>query len=191
LKNPVTDALNESADVKRRTAQTIGDEIARAGELLLNAYRSGAKSLIFGNGGSAADAQHYAAELVGRFGSERRALPALALNVNASTITSVGNDYGYDYVFVREVEAFGAPGDVAIAISTSGNSPNVLAAIERARQLGLTVIGLTGKGGGKMKELCDLCVVVPSDSTPRIQETHITIIHIWCNMIDDWFHQSK
>jgi D-sedoheptulose 7-phosphate isomerase len=176
--------LLESAEVKRASAETISDEIAQAGKMLIECYARGGKTLIFGNGGSAADAQHYAAELVGRFNAERRALPALALTVNSSTLTSVGNDYGYAQVFTRQIEAFTSPGDVVIAVSTSGTSENILAGVKRAQEIGAKVIGLSGKSGGQMLNVCDLCIVVPSQSTARIQETHITILHIWCDMVE-------
>lgn len=176
--------LLESAEVKRATADALSEDIASAGQMLVDCYARGNKTLIFGNGGSAADAQHYAAELVGRFNAERRALPAIALTVNTSTLTSVGNDYGYSHVFIREIEAFTAPGDVAIAISTSGTSENILSGIGRAKELGAKVIGLSGKEGGSMRDVCDACIVVPSQSTARIQETHIAILHIWCDMVE-------
>jgi D-sedoheptulose 7-phosphate isomerase len=140
--------------------------------------------LVCGNGGSAADAQHIAAELTGRFFRDRRPLRALPLHGNTSSLTAIGNDYGYEEVFAREVTAHGREGDVLLAISTSGNSPNILRAIEAARQQGMTVIGLTGAGGGKMRFLCDLCLQVPSTSTPRIQECHILIGHTICELVE-------
>src|SRR5262249_27431045 len=140
----------------RRAAQQIAQQIAEGGELLARAYKSKHKCVIFGNGGSAADSQHFAAELVGRFVGERPALPCIALTVNTSTLTSVANDYAYDDVFVRQLEAFAEPGDIVIAISTSGNSPNIIRALERSRQLGAATIALTGKDGGKMRQAADL-----------------------------------
>ena len=137
-----------------------------------------------GNGGSAADAQHIAAELTGRFFRDRRPLRALPLHGNISSLTAIGNDYGYDEVFAREVGAHGREGDVLLAISTSGNSPNVLRAIEAARQQRMAVIGLTGADGGKMRDLCDICLHVPSRSTPRIQECHILIGHTICELLE-------
>lgn len=187
----VKSALLASAEVKRRIADTLADEVVRAGQMLVDAYRTGNKAIIFGNGGSAADAQHFAAELVGRFGTERRALPALALNTNTSSLTCIGNDYGYDLVFARQIEAFTRPGDVAVGISTSGNSPNVLLAMQRARDLGAKVIGLSGRDGGRMPANSDVCLTVPDRSTPRIQEAHIALIHIWCEMIDRWIEEEK
>jgi D-sedoheptulose 7-phosphate isomerase len=149
------------------------------------ACRAQAKILIAGNGGSAADAQHFAGELVSRFYFDRPALAAIALTTDSSILTAVGNDYGYEDVFARQIQALGQPGDVFIAISTSGNSPNILKAIDAAKARGLTVIGLTGQSGGKMKPLCDICICAPSDSTPRIQECHLVIEHTLCACIEE------
>jgi len=154
------------------------------GRLLGDCLRSGRKILLCGNGGSAADAQHMAGEIVGRFLTERRPYPAIALTTDTSILTAVGNDYGFDEVFARQVRGLGASGDCLVAISTSGNSPNVLRAVEAARELGMTVIGLTGRDGGTMKSACDHCVVVPSSDTPRIQELHVFTLHVWCELID-------
>jgi len=151
----------------------------------LAAYRNQRKILIAGNGGSAADAQHLAGELVSRFYFDRPALAAIALTTDSSILTAVGNDYGYEDVFARQIQALGQAGDVFIAISTSGNSANILKAIEAAKARGLTVIGLTGKSGGKMKPLCDICICAPSDSTPRIQECHLVIEHTLCACIEE------
>jgi D-sedoheptulose 7-phosphate isomerase len=142
------------------------------------------------NGGSAADAQHIAAELTGRFQRERKPLPALALHGNASALTAIGNDYGFEFVFARELSAHARRGDVLLAISTSGNSPNILRAIEAARRINVSVIGLTGRTGGKMKDLCDLCLCVASASTPRIQEMHITIAHTICELLEERLAQA-
>jgi len=151
----------------------------------LAAYRNQRKILIAGNGGSAADAQHFAGELVSRFYFDRPALAAIALTTDTSILTAIGNDYGYGDVFSRQVQALGQAGDVFIAISTSGNSPNILKAIEAAKLLGLVVIGLTGRSGGKMKAMCDVCLCAPSDSTPRIQECHLLIEHSLCACIEE------
>lgn len=159
--------------------------IAQATWMVASALRRGNTVLLCGNGGSAADAQHIAGELVGRFLKERRPLPALALNANTSVLTAVANDYGFEEVFARQVAALGRPGDVLIAISTSGNSGNVLRAAEVAREKGMKVVGLTGADGGKLKQLCDLCLCVPSTSTPRIQEMHILIGHIICQLMEE------
>jgi D-sedoheptulose 7-phosphate isomerase len=153
-------------------------DMGRASALLIQAFKAGHKVLLFGNGGSAADAQHIAAEFVGRFAMERAALPALALSVNTSCVTAIGNDYGYENVFSRQLEALARAGDVAIGISTSGNSPNVVRGLERAKKIGLRTIGLAGKSGGKLKGTTELCLCAPSNETPRIQECHILIGHI-------------
>ncbi len=153
--------------------------------LCIKAYRNGRKILAAGNGGSAADAQHFAGELVSRFYFDRPPLAAIALTTDSSILTAIGNDYGFEDVFARQVQALGRPGDVFIAISTSGNSPNILKAIEAAKSIGLVVIGLTGRTGGKMKALCDVCLCAPSDSTPRIQECHLVIEHSLCACIEE------
>ena len=149
-------------------------------------WQGGGKLLICGNGGSAADAQHIAAELVGRFLREREAYPAVALTTNSSILTSVGNDYGFDAVFARQVTALGRPGDVLLVISTSGDSPNCVEAVAAARRAGLRVHGFLGKGGGRLRALVDGALVVPSDATPRIQEVHITLGHLLCRLLEDW-----
>lgn len=158
--------------------------IAEMGILISDALNRGHKLLVMGNGGSAADSQHFVAEIVGRFKMERRALPAIALSTDTSILTAIGNDYGFDYVFSRQVEALAAPGDIVIGISTSGNSPNVLKALNEAKARGCRTIGLLGKDGGSIKAACDLAVVVPSTDTPRIQEGHVTIIHIVCDLVE-------
>ena len=152
--------------------------IVAAAEAVIEAFEKGNKVLLFGNGGSAADAQHIAAEFVGRFAFDRPALPALALSVNTSCVTAIGNDYGFDQVFSRQIEALARRGDVAIGISTSGNSPNVLCGVAAARKLGLRTIGLTGQKGGRLKNEVEYGIAAPSDETPRIQECHILVGHI-------------
>ena len=159
-------------------------QIEQAAQMLIAAYRAGGKVLVAGNGGSAADAQHIAAEFVGRFAHDRAALPASALTTDSSILTAVGNDYGFESVFSRQLQANARPGDVFLALSTSGNSPNILHALETARQLELTRIGLSGETGGRMAALCTYCVRVPSAETPRIQEAHITIGHILCGAVE-------
>jgi len=161
--------------------------IGRVSEVCLAALRSGNKLLLFGNGGSAADTQHIATEIVGRFAFDRPALPALALSVDTSALTAVSNDYGFDHAFSRQVEALGRPGDVALGFSTSGNSPNVLRAISCARKMKLHTVALTGKSGGKLKHSPDVdyCVCVPSDVTARIQECHMLIGHIICELVEE------
>ncbi len=159
-------------------------KIAEAAQILVETFQAGGKALFCGNGGSAADAQHIAAELSGRFYTDRPPLYAEALHVNSSYVTAVANDYGYDMVFSRMVQAAGRPGDVLVAISTSGNSGNILKAIEMASSKGMTVIGFTGENGGKMKASCDLLLNVPSTDTPRIQEAHILLGHIICEIVE-------
>ncbi len=158
--------------------------IAAVAELIIKAMQQGQKVLLFGNGGSAADAQHIAAEFVGRFAMERAALPVSALSVNTSCLTAIGNDYGFDRVFSRQIEAFGKPGDVAVGISTSGNSPNVLLGLAKAKEIGLTTVALIGDLGGKMKTDADYCICVPSSETPRIQECHILIGHVIAELVE-------
>jgi D-sedoheptulose 7-phosphate isomerase len=165
--------------------------IAKVSEILVKALKQGNKALLFGNGGSAADAQHIAAELVGRFAFDRPALPALALSVNSSCVTAIGNDYGFDRVFSRQLEALARPDDIAIGISTSGNSANVLCAMSTAKKIGLKTIALTGRGGGNLRNTVDYCICVPSDETPRIQECHILIGHIISELVErEVFHEE-
>ena len=159
-------------------------QVTDMGHLLIDCYEAGHKLMVAGNGGSAADAQHIAAEFVSRFNFDRPGLPALALTTDTSILTAVGNDYGYDQLFRRQIEANGVGGDVFLGISTSGNSPNILQALEAARLKGIMTFGLTGKTGGKMRELCDYCLCVPSEATPRIQEAHILIGHTLCAMVE-------
>ena len=167
------------------TLETLAPQIGTAGRIISETLAAGNKVLLCGNGGSAADAQHIAAEFVGRFVKERRALPAIALTTDTSILTSIGNDYGFDAVFQRQVAALAVPGDVLVAISTSGNSPNVMTAVAEAKARKCKIIGLSGKNGGTLAAACDLCVVVPSDVTACIQEMHIVIGHIWCAAVDD------
>lgn len=158
--------------------------IQNCAEMILETLQKGGKILICGNGGSAADAQHIAAEFVGRYETERKALPAIALTTDTSALTAIANDYGFERIFARQVEAIGQAGDLLIALSTSGNSPNVNAAVMAARQINCKTVGLTGSGGKKLASLCDACVLVPEKRTARIQEAHITIGHIWCEIVD-------
>ena len=160
-------------------------EIEQTGQLICQTLLAGKKILICGNGGSAADAQHIAAELVGRYEEQRRAWPAIALTTDTSALTALSNDYGYEEVFSRQVQALATPNDLLIAISTSGQSANVIRAAQKARELGCKVIALTGADGGQLSALCDLTLSVPSARTARVQELHITIGHLWCEMVDD------
>lgn len=184
LQTIIASRLRESSRVLSATAR-LAPRLETAAQALIEAYRRGNKILSFGNGGSACDAQNFADELVGRFARNRPPLPALSLTVNTSDLTSIANDFGYENVFSRQLEAHAKPGDVAVAISTSGNSPNVLKAVASAKRLGLLSIGLTGQDGGKLKNQADLCIRVPSKSVARIQEAHIAIIQIWCGLIED------
>ena len=184
MREVVIRELEESANIKRVIAQNLADTITEAAKIIIEAYKAGKKVLLIGNGGSAADAQHIAGELVGRFRIERKALPAIALTTDTSTLTALANDYGYDTVFSRQLEALANEGDVLIAITTSGTSPNILKAIETARSEGVVVIALTGEDGSKLKGMADLTITVPSKDTQRIQEAHITIGHIICHLVE-------
>ena len=175
----------ESLAVKRRFFEESAATVVRAAQLIIEAMRGGGKLLIFGNGGSAADAQHIAAELAFKMGRERAALPAVALTTDSSLLTAVGNDRSFEYIFARQIQAIGRQGDVAMAISTSGNSPNVIAAVEQAREMGIRTVGLLGCAGGRVLPLVDLALIVPHHETPRIQETHMTLYHIICQLIED------
>lgn len=176
--------LEASANIKRLMAQSLSDIIAAAAQKVINAYKVDGKVLLIGNGGSAADAQHIAAELVGRFKLERAGLPAIALTANTSILTALANDYAYDAVFSRQLEALANDKDVLIAITTSGSSPNILKAVETAHAKGVVVIALTGDNGDKLKDMADLTIAVPSDNTARVQEAHITIGHIICHLVE-------
>jgi D-sedoheptulose 7-phosphate isomerase len=160
------------------------DAVAAAAAAVVEVYRAGGKLIVFGNGGSAADAQHIAAEFVGRFQLERDPLPALALSVNSSAVTAIGNDYGFDQVFARQLRGLGSAGDAALGISTSGSSANVVEALRAARDAGMTTIGLTGGDGGAMPLLCDHCIAVPAQETARIQEGHILVAHLLCEIVE-------
>jgi D-sedoheptulose 7-phosphate isomerase len=177
--------VDESVRLKRDFFQAKADSVLEAGGILVSALSSGKKVLAFGNGGSAADSQHFAAELVNRFRYDRPPLPAIALTTDTSILTSVANDSDYESVFSRQVEALGARGDVALAISTSGNSANVLKAVEVARTRGLSTLGLAGRDGGMLAKSVDLCLTVPHPETARIQEVHALLIHVFCEMIDE------
>jgi len=172
-----------SSDVKRELAEEVGDAVSVAAKLV-EAILAGHKLLLFGNGGSAADAQHIAAELIGHYYLERRSLPALALTVDTSALTAIGNDYSFDQVFARQLDALGQPGDVAIGLSTSGNSRNVVEALRVAKRKGLVTVAMTGRNGGAAAEIADICVCVPSTDTPRIQESHILLGHVWAEIIE-------
>ncbi|MEM2661588.1 MAG: D-sedoheptulose 7-phosphate isomerase [Nitrososphaeria archaeon] len=186
MKNIVIRSLKNSIDLKYKILQdeNLIHSIVQVSNEIIKAFKNGGKVLLCGNGGSAADAQHIAAELSGKFYIDRKPLFAEALHVNTSYLTAVANDYSYDEVFSRLVKAKGKPGDVLIGISTSGNSPNVIKAVETANEIGFITVGLTGETGGKMKEICKYLINVPSKDTPRIQEAHITIGHIICEIVE-------
>lgn len=184
MKDRVIQAFEDSAEVKRRFVREHADRVVHVARLIARALREGRKLLLFGNGGSATDASHIAAEFVGRYHKDRTPLPAIALGSDPAAVTCIANDYGYEELFARQVRAHGQKGDIAIAISTSGNSPNVLKGVEAARACGLTTIGWTGRDGGKLAALVDHAFVVPSAVTARIQETHITLGHVLCELVE-------
>ena len=193
LNDLVLDRIQRSIAVKQALLldAAFRDLVAQAAMQIVKSLRAGGKVLFFGNGGSAADAQHLAAEFTGRYLKERRALPALALHGNSSAVTAIGNDYGFDLVFARQMEALGKEGDVAVGISTSGNSRNVLRALEAAKSKGLYTVALTGASGGKMKEVADCTLCIPSEETPRIQECHILTGHIICEIAEEVLFESE
>lgn len=184
MRKIIEESIRNSIRAKEAVSETQLDNIEKAAKAMIVSLRKGRKLLVFGNGGSAADSQHIAAELVGRFKMERKALPAIALTTNTSSLTAIANDYGYDVVFSRQIEALGAKGDVALGISTSGNSKNVIEAFKKAKAIGLTTIALTGQDGAKLKRMCDISIIVETKYTPSIQESHIMIIHIICSLIE-------
>ena len=187
MKSDIISLLEESISVKQQYLNDSAelDKIERLAQLCIAALRQGNKILLAGNGGSASDAQHIAAELVGRFECQRPGLAAYALNTNASSMTAIANDFSYAHIFARQLQALARPGDVFIGFSTSGNSENVLQAVTEAKAHGVTAVGFTGDGGGKMADLCDLCLMVPSRRTARVQEVHICIGHILCGLIEN------
>ena len=185
MKAMILKEITDHQAVAEATMQTLPSAIEEAATLMVEALKQGNKVLFFGNGGSAADAQHWAAELSGRYKIERGGLAGIALTTDTSALTAIGNDYGFEFIFSRQVEALGRAGDVLVGISTSGNSPNVLRAFEKGKSLGCKSIGFSGRDGGKMAALCDVNLIVPSNNTPRIQEMHALIGHILCQAVDD------
>ena len=181
--------IEKELEAHRKTFESVVEGLQHfiytAGVIATEPLAAGHKILLCGNGGSAADAQHIAAELTGRYKIERKGLPAIALTTDTSALTAIGNDYGYEHVFSRQVEALARKGDLLIGISTSGNSRNVIYALQKAKEIGCRTIGFSGKGGGKMNDVCDLNIIIPSDDTARIQEMHIMIGHILCQLIDN------
>ena len=184
LKDLFQRRFDDSIEAKRATVTALLPPMAAAAEMLIHAYRAGNKAIFLGNGGSAADAQHMAAELLGRFLHDRHPLPALALTTNTSSLTAIANDYGYDQVFARQVEALGLAGDVLIGLSTSGNSANIVEAFVLARRRGMKTIALTGRTGGRLAAISDVLLNVPCDDTPRIQECHTLIGHTLCEAVE-------
>lgn len=184
MQNLIANELNAHIQTAQKMGE-ISSDLQKACEMVVDTLKNGGKILICGNGGSAADAQHFAAELTGRYKTERPGLPAIALTTDTSALTAIGNDYGYDIVFSRQTQALAKNGDLLVAISTSGNSKNVLNAINEAKKLGVKTLGLSGKGGGAMNEMCELNLVMPTNDTPRIQEMHILCIHTICQAVDE------
>ncbi|WP_457612492.1 D-sedoheptulose 7-phosphate isomerase [Methanocaldococcus sp.] len=176
--------FEKSAKIKLKFIEENEENLRKAIEIIVKELKNGNKVLICGNGGSAADAQHFAAEIVGRFKLERKGFPAIALTTDTSILTAIGNDYGFDKIFERQVEALGKKGDILVSISTSGNSENVIRAVNKAKEIGIFTIGLLGKGGGKLKDIVDLALIVPSNDTARIQECHLTIYHVICEEVE-------
>jgi D-glycero-beta-D-manno-heptose-7-phosphate kinase len=188
----ISDYLKESIRVKQSVIDGQLDKIEEVVKLMIDTYRNNKKILVFGNGGSASDAQHFVGELVGRFKFNRNALPAVALNTDTTVMTAIGNDFGYEMIFERQIEALANEGDLVIGISTSGNSKNVIRAMQKARSMKVKTVGLTGMTGGKLSEIADIMIIVPSDNTPRIQEAHIAIIHIMCELLEmDLFGKNE
>ncbi len=182
--NHISRIFRESAELKLETLSRSGTEIEKAAQTMIETISNGGKLIVFGNGGSAADAQHFAAEVLGRFYLDRHPLPAVALTVNSSVLTALANDYGYEHVFSRQLKGLADPEDTVVGISTSGNSPNVLEAMRTAKQLECRTIGMTGADGGALAETVDICIKVPSKDTPRIQEVHTTILHALAYLVE-------
>lgn len=186
MKNYIIKQIADSAATKQAILdnEPLLDTIVTVAKACVEVYRKGKKTMLAGNGGSAADAQHIAAELVGRYGFDRPSIPSLALTTDSSNLTAIGNDYGYDKVFSRQLEGMAQEGDIFIGISTSGNSQNIINAFISAKDRGVTTVALVGRDGGKMGEMADYAIIIPSDATPRIQESHILIGHILCDIIE-------
>lgn len=193
MKDRIRKQIKDSADLKLKLLESTGllEDIEKASREIIKAFRNGHKLLLAGNGGSAADAQHLAAEFVNKFNFDRPGLPALALTTDTSILTSVGNDSSFQKIFARQISALGKEGDVFIAISTSGKSSNLVEAMKTAKLKEVITIGMTGASGGLMKELCDICIRVPSDETPRIQEAHILLGHIICSIVEEELFGQK
>ena len=187
MKNVITSEFNSHLETIQKVIETMTQPLEEASKLVIDTLKAGNKVILFGNGGSAADAQHIAAELTGRYKTERRGLPGLALTTDTSALTAIGNDYGYDRVFDRQVESLANKGDLLLGISTSGNSKNVINAFKVGQEIGCKIVGFSGRDGGEMSDYCDVNLIVPSDNTPRIQEMHILFGHTICQLIDNAF----
>jgi D-sedoheptulose 7-phosphate isomerase len=186
MKNYILNQIADSAATKQSILEneSLINLLVEVAKVCVDVYKNGKKILIAGNGGSAADAQHFAAELVGRYGFDRPSLPSLALTTDTSALTAIGNDYGYEYIFSRQLEGLGVEGDLFIGISTSGNSQNVINAFSSAKERGITTVALVGRDGGKMAHMADYAIIIPSDKTPRIQESHLLVEHLICDIIE-------
>ncbi len=191
MREDIKSDLAEHIKVVKELAPVLGEKIEKVSQMIIDCCRNNGKVVLFGNGGSAADAQHIAAELVGRFELERKSLPAIALTTNSSIISAIGNDYGFERIFEKQIESLVDNKDIVIGISTSGNSENVIKGLLKAREKGAKTVGFTGKGGGKMKDIVDILFNVPSESTPRVQEAHITIGHIICGIVESKIFKRK
>jgi len=185
MKKKISELLTEDIAVKKALLETQVTAIESLANMMISTIKTGGKILVFGNGGSASDSLHIAAELVGRFQKERKSLPAISLSANSSSITALGNDYGFEYIFERQIEGLGKKGDMALGISTSGKSKNVIRGIKKASEMNMKTAVLTGKSEGELSRIADVSVKVPSNNTPRIQEAHITIGHIVCEIVED------
>ncbi len=185
MKEMIIKELDENINTTKSLSKNLSDTIVNVSKIIIDCYRNGGKIILIGNGGSAADAQHIAAEFVGKFKLERKSLPAIALTTNTSILTALSNDYGYETIFSRQLDSLAKDKDILIAITTSGNSSNILKAVENAKLRNIKVVGMTGKNGGKLKDMADITIRIPSDNTPRIQEAHITIGHIICGLVEN------
>lgn len=192
MKNRIEEVINSQIDnLKNLKESDYSNKLIEISNLITKSIEKGGKILIAGNGGSAADAQHFAAELVGRFMKERKALAAIALTTDSSVLTCMGNDYGFNDIFDRQIEALGHENDIFFGISTSGNSENIIRAVNKAKDMGIKTVGLLGKDGGKLKELCDYNMILPYKETARVQEHHIMTIHLICEFVENYFYEKK
>ncbi|MFH1360563.1 MAG: D-sedoheptulose 7-phosphate isomerase [Candidatus Omnitrophota bacterium] len=190
MKQIIKQRFQESIQIKEETLKASADTIVKMAKEMIRALGRKKKIVLFGNGGSASDCQHMAAELIGRFEKERKPLAAIALTTDTSTLTALGNDYGFDTVFARQIAGLAAKGDMAFAISTSGHSKNVIEGVRQAKRMGLKTVALTGCDGGRLAKICDICLVVPSHKTARIQETHACVIHSLCELVENHFYKK-